>query len=212
METSEDVHMSLERMFLRIASAETDDLLERFLAKHLITAISIVSSQNQEVQNKAILLLSHINKRLKRNVEVQLPVDELISNLLQPEKSNLMQNFLIIYIKMGYGRLNLSKQTEILPKLFGAIVEKSENHQNDLLTICIPVLSQLDKRNVSSWPALNLDSQPHLRKLLTSFFCDLLLLPSARAHSLHSSHPAASSLHCRLHCAFCGGGHSPWTL
>lgn len=43
---------------------------------------------------------------------------------------NLLQNFTIIYIKLGYPRMEMSKQAELVPSVLNAIEGKPLSHQD----------------------------------------------------------------------------------
>ena len=75
----------LERVFLRIGVAESDDQLEKCLYQFLAPTILKAASQHKSVQNKVLELLTHISKRLKSRPAVQLPMDALLGQFANPE-------------------------------------------------------------------------------------------------------------------------------
>lgn len=74
-------------------------------------------------------ILTHVNKRLKSRPMVQLPVESLLEQY-QSTDSSFLQNFSIIYIPMGFPRLNMEKQTELAAKLLNCLEGKPESHQD----------------------------------------------------------------------------------
>lgn len=74
-------------------------------------------------------VLTHVNKRLKSRPMVQLPV-ELLLQQYQTTESTFLHNFSIIYITMGFPRLDQDQQTKLVPLLLNCLEGKPENHQD----------------------------------------------------------------------------------
>lgn len=72
----------LERVFLRVGSAETDEQLENTVDKFLCPVLLKLASTEENVRKKVMELLVHINKRVKSRPNLQLPVADLM-NLYQ---------------------------------------------------------------------------------------------------------------------------------
>ncbi|KDR13581.1 proteasome-associated protein ECM29 homolog isoform X2 [Zootermopsis nevadensis] len=169
----------LERVFLRIGSAESDEQLQSAISKFLPPVLLKLSSQQDGVRKKVMELLVHINKRIKSRPLVQLPVEALLLQYQDPAASSFVTNFTIIYIKLGYPRLPVAKQAELVPCVLNALEGKPQSHQDSLLLILMPVLGHVtvppdpEKRSV----LFGLNERPHIFKLLADFMLDMLLLP-----------------------------------
>jgi proteasome component ECM29 len=74
-------------------------------------------------------LLVHINKRIKNNPRIQLPVEALLLQYQDPAATSFVINFTIIYIKMGFPRLPLTRQIELVPSVLAGIEAKPTMHQ-----------------------------------------------------------------------------------
>jgi proteasome component ECM29 len=74
-------------------------------------------------------LLVHINKRIKNNLRIQLPVEALLLQFQDPAATSFVINFTIIYIKMGFPRLSLQRQMELVPSVLTGIEAKPTMHQ-----------------------------------------------------------------------------------
>lgn len=152
----------LERVFLRLGSAEMDDQLQAAVGKFLPPVLLKLSSTQEGVRKKVMELLIHINKRLKSRPKVQLPVEALLLQYQDPAASSFvtvrfhffknffcftikklykkfsvsktcyfaLQNFTIIYIKMGYPRMDIAKQAELIPSVLNAVEGKPQSHQD----------------------------------------------------------------------------------
>ena len=75
----------LERVFLRIGLAESDEQLEKCLSQFLAPTILKAASPRQSVQNKVMELLTHISKRLKSRPAVKLPMEVLLGQFSSPD-------------------------------------------------------------------------------------------------------------------------------
>ncbi|XP_063216942.1 proteasome adapter and scaffold protein ECM29 isoform X2 [Bacillus rossius redtenbacheri] len=169
----------LERVLFRVGSAESDEQLQSAVSKFLPPVLLKLSSQQDGVRKKVMELLIHINKRVKSRPQVQLPVDALLLQYQDPAASSFVTNFTIIYIKMGFPRLPVTKQAELVPCLLNALEGKPQSHQDSLLLLLMPVLGQVsvpvDARQRGA--LLGLNERPHIARLLSQFVLDLLLLP-----------------------------------
>ncbi|KAI4501123.1 hypothetical protein M0802_003926 [Mischocyttarus mexicanus] len=169
----------LERVFLRLGSADTDEQLQASVCKFLPPVLLKLSSAQEGVRKKVMELLIHINRRVKTRPQVQLPVKALLLQYQDPAASSFVINFTIIYIKLGYPRMEMKKQAELIPSVLNAIDGKPLSHQDSLMLIIMPALGHIsipadpDKR-VS---LLGLQDKPYVSKQLINFMLDVLLLP-----------------------------------
>uniref|UniRef100_A0A8C5WUP7 Proteasome component Ecm29 N-terminal domain-containing protein n=1 Tax=Laticauda laticaudata TaxID=8630 RepID=A0A8C5WUP7_LATLA len=91
----------------------------------------------------------------------------------------ILQNFTIIYVKMGYPRLPVEKQCELAPTLLTAMEGKPQPQQDSLMHLLIPTLFHM-KYPVEPLKAaspFNLAEKPKTVQLLLDFMLDVLLMP-----------------------------------
>ncbi|XP_014217029.1 proteasome-associated protein ECM29 homolog [Copidosoma floridanum] len=174
-----DEKILLERVFLRLGSAETDEQLQAAICKFLPPVLLKLSSSQEEVRKKVMELLMHINKRVKSRSQVQLPVEALLLQYQDPAASTFVINFTIIYIKLGFPRMEISKQAELIPTVLSAIRGKPLSHQDSLMLLIMPALAHV---NIPMDPEkraslLGLQDNPQMTKQLLNFMLDMLLLP-----------------------------------
>ncbi|XP_046357928.2 proteasome adapter and scaffold protein ECM29-like isoform X1 [Haliotis rufescens] len=183
---SQDEHALIERVFLRIGSAESDEQLETALGKFLAPVLIKLNSTEEGIRKKVMELLVHINKRLKSRPKVQLPVEPLLTQYQDPKATPFLTNFTILYIKMGYPRLSPEKQAEFVPQLVNCLEGRPQQHQDSLLQLLIPALLHLKlQQNMAQRRAtFSFCERPAVLKLLLDFMMDVLLLP-------YNSHLAA---------------------
>ncbi|CAL1601518.1 unnamed protein product [Knipowitschia caucasica] len=176
---AQDELNQLERVFLRLGHAETDDQLQDIISKFLPPVLLKLSSVQEGVRKKVMELLVHLNKRIKSRRKIQLPVETLLVQYQDPAAASFVTNFTIIYIKMGYPRLEVEKQCEMAPTLLTAMEGKPQPQQDSLMHLLIPTLYQMKypaDTTKSGFP-FNLTERPKTVQLLLEFMLDVLLMP-----------------------------------
>ncbi|XP_064200970.1 proteasome adapter and scaffold protein ECM29 [Anguilla rostrata] len=176
---AQDELNQLERVFLRLGHAETDDQLQDIISKFLPPVLLKLSSTQEGVRKKVMELLVHLNKRIKSRPKIQLPVETLLVQYQDPSAASFVTNFTIIYIKMGYPRLEVQKQCELAPTLLTAMEGKPQPQQDGLMHLLIPALFHM---KYPAGPAraaspFNLVEKPKTVHLLLDFMLDVLLMP-----------------------------------
>lgn len=84
-------------------------------------------------------ILTHVNKRVKPDPTVQLPMRSLMDVFLSTSVSQIVQNFTIIYVKLGFERLAPAAQEELLPSLLRGISKRHPQIQTTLLNLAVAV-------------------------------------------------------------------------
>ncbi|KAG9346893.1 hypothetical protein JZ751_005820 [Albula glossodonta] len=176
---AQDELNQLERVFLRLGHAETDEQLQDIISKFLPPVLLKLSSTQEGVRKKVMELLVHLNKRIKSRPKIQLPVETLLVQYQDPAAASFVTNFTIIYIKMGYPRLEVQKQCELAPTLLTAMEGKPQPQQDGLMHLLIPTLFHMkypaEPSKVAS-PFI-LVEKPKTVHLLLDFMLDVLLMP-----------------------------------
>ncbi|MFT7807466.1 proteasome-associated protein ECM29 homolog [Arapaima gigas] len=176
---AQDELNQLERVFLRLGHAETDEQLQDIISKFLPPVLLKLSSVQEGVRKKVMELLVHLNKRIKSRPKIQLPVETLLVQYQDPSAASFVTNFTIIYIKMGYPRLAVEKQCELAPTLLTAMEGKPQPQQDCLMHLLIPTLFHMKYPSDSSKAAspFVLFEKPKTVHLLLDFMLDVLLMP-----------------------------------
>ncbi|XP_034043433.1 proteasome adapter and scaffold protein ECM29 [Thalassophryne amazonica] len=194
---AQDELNQLERVFLRLGHAETDEQLQDIISKFLPPVLLKLSSVQEGVRKKVMELLVHLNKRIKSRPKIQLPVETLLVQYQDPAAASFVTNFTIIYIKMGYPRLEVEKQCELAPTLLTAMESKPQPQQDSLMHLLIPSLYHMKypadtSKNASPF---NLTERPSTVQLLLEFMLDVLLMPYGFVlnESLTRAAPSSSS-------------------
>ncbi|GMP91549.1 hypothetical protein CsSME_00042202 [Camellia sinensis var. sinensis] len=101
-----DMEEMLDRMLTRLALCD-DSKLQTLLSKLLPISISSLSSNSSAVRKKVIEILSHVNKRVKHQPEIGLPLSELWKLYTEAHSAPMVKNFCIVYIEMAFERLSV---------------------------------------------------------------------------------------------------------
>ncbi|XP_068278547.1 proteasome adapter and scaffold protein ECM29 isoform X3 [Nyctibius grandis] len=177
---AQDELNQLERVFLRLGHAETDEQLQNIISKFLPPVLLKLSSTQEGVRKKVMELLVHLNKRIKSRPKIQLPVETLLVQYQDPSAVSFVTNFTIIYVKMGYPRLPVEKQCELAPTLLTAMEGKPQPQQDSLMHLLIPTLFHMkypaEPLKAAASP-FNLAEKPKTVQLLLDFMLDVLLMP-----------------------------------
>ncbi|XP_008560300.1 proteasome adapter and scaffold protein ECM29 [Microplitis demolitor] len=191
MAAATDELMLLERVFLCLGNADTDEQLQASVCKFLPPVLLKLSSPQEGVRKKVMGLLIHINRRVKSRPKVQLPVEALLLQYQDPAASSFVINFTIIYIKLGYPRMEMKKQSELIPSVLNAIEGKPLSHQDSLLLMIMPALGNLEIPLSAEKRAalLGLQDKPYVAKQLINFMLDMLLLPYGSVGQAESRDP-----------------------
>lgn len=168
----------LERVLLKLGLTDTDEQLEQQLNKFLGPVLLKIVSPSEEVRKKVMEILTHVNKRLKSRPEVKLDLVPILRHYQESSNSFLI-NFAIIYITLGFPRLDITTQTELVPVILNCLEGKPEVHQNKLLMLILPLLGdiKLPENPVERKALFGLDERQNTKQHLASILLDVLLLP-----------------------------------
>lgn len=169
--------MLLERVLLKLGLAD-DEQLEPQLNKFLGPVLLKITSPSEDVRKKVMEILTHVNKRLKSRNEIKIDLAPILRHYEESNNSFLI-NFAIIYITLGYPRLDIAKQSELVPTILNCIDGKPEIHQNKLLMLILPMLGAIKfpDNPEERKSLLNFDEKPATKQHLLSILLDVLLLP-----------------------------------
>ncbi|RDD46246.1 Proteasome-associated protein ECM29-like protein [Trichoplax sp. H2] len=136
----------LERLLLRFGLAEKDEQLEKELHKFLPSILLKLSHPDEDVRKKVLELLNHVNKRIRNQTDIKLPLDALLDQFQDDATPSFVQNFTTVYLKMGFTRLSLADQLQIVPRLFECITSKTAAQQDRVFQLIVPLFSELKEK------------------------------------------------------------------
>jgi proteasome component ECM29 len=175
----------LERMLTRLALTD-DSKLEAVLAKLLPYAISSLSSSIPSTRQKVMEMLTHINRRVKDQPAIHLPVWDLWK-LYQSADSPMVKNFSIVYIEMAFDRLPMEEKINFAPELLNGLSKLPVQHQDILLRIIAQAMechsNQIDEAVATKYKKISVAEECHL---LLGFCLQTILYqpPSSNAEGM----------------------------
>jgi proteasome component ECM29 len=158
----------LDRMLTRLALCD-DSKLESLVSNLLPLTISSLSSQSPVVRNKVLEILSHVNKRVKHQHEIGLPLLALWKLYTDPAAAPMVRNFAIVYVEMAFERAPAKEREEIAPNTLENVSKLPKQHQEIILRIAIKVIGECHASKISD------DVSAKYRSLITSQDKDLFL-------------------------------------
>ncbi|KAJ7569419.1 hypothetical protein O6H91_01G077400 [Diphasiastrum complanatum] len=124
----------VERLLTRLALTD-DAKLEKVLAKLLPFAISLLASSHNPTRVKVIEILSHINKRVKDQHNIQLPLKDLLSLSRPTNVAPLVKNFSLVYVEMAFERSSFEEREEVIPDMLCDLSSYQAQHQDLFLRL-----------------------------------------------------------------------------
>ncbi|PSR90112.1 Proteasome-associated protein [Actinidia chinensis var. chinensis] len=143
-----EIEEMLDRMLTRLALCD-DSKLQSLLSNLLPLSISTLSSLSPSVRKKVIEILSHVNKRVKHQPEIGLPLSELWKLYMQPHSAPMVKNFCIVYIEMAFERLNVEEKESMASILVANISKLPPQHQEIILRITVKVIGDCHSTRIS---------------------------------------------------------------
>jgi proteasome component ECM29 len=136
-----EIEEMLDRMLTRLALCD-DSKLEPLLSKLLPLTISSLSSSSTAVRNKVLEILSHVNKRVKLQSDIGLPLTELWKLYSESGAAPMIRNFCIVYIEMAFQRVNAQVKEDLAPDLLVNISKLPIQHQEIILRVVVKVIGE----------------------------------------------------------------------
>ncbi|KAE9606271.1 putative proteasome component Ecm29 [Lupinus albus] len=142
-----EIEELLDRMLTRLALSD-DSKLQLLLSKLLPLSISSLSSQSLQVRNKVLEILSHVNKRVKLQPDIGLPLSELWKLYSESGAAPMIRNFCIVYIEMAFQRVSAKEKEELAPFLLVNISKLPLQHQEIILRIVVKVIGECHSKQI----------------------------------------------------------------
>ncbi|KAM0057039.1 putative armadillo-like helical, proteasome component Ecm29 [Helianthus debilis subsp. tardiflorus] len=176
----------LDRMLTRLALCD-EPKLENLLSKLLPLTISSLSRSSSAVRTKVMEILSHVNKRVKHQQHIGLPLEELWQLYMENNAALMVRNFCIVYVEMAFDRVTKEKKENIAPTMIANISELPSQHQDIILRMVLKVIGECHSSQISDEIAAKyrLINEPQDKEMFVEFCLHMLLYqpPSASGGS-----------------------------
>ncbi|GAB2246168.1 hypothetical protein Droror1_Dr00001661 [Drosera rotundifolia] len=138
---------ALDRLLTRLALCD-DSKLEPLLSKLLPFTISSLSPPSVYVRNKVLEILSHVNKRVKHEPQIGLPLSELWSMYTDVNAAPMVRNFCIVYIEMAFERSDITLRKNMAPDLLAHVSKLPQQHQDIILRMTMKVIGECHRSQI----------------------------------------------------------------
>ncbi|KAL5580309.1 hypothetical protein UlMin_012751 [Ulmus minor] len=178
-----EIEEMLDRMLTRLALCD-DSKLEPLLSKLLPITISSLSNNSSAVRKKVLEILSHVNKRVKHQLEIGLPLAVLWNVYSEANAAPMVRNFCIVYVEMAFDRVPKEEKENLAPMLLMNVSKLPNQHQEIILRIVTKVIGEchstrIDDEVVGKYKAVS-NSQD--RELFVEFCLHTILYqPSSQS-------------------------------
>ncbi|MED6198629.1 hypothetical protein PIB30_068265, partial [Stylosanthes scabra] len=175
-----EVEELLDRMLTRLALCD-DSKLQPLLSKLLPLCISSLSSNSAAVRNKVLEILSHVNKRVKLQPDIGLPLSELWELYSESAATPIIRNFCIVYIEMAFQRVSSKvrhpEKEDLAPILLVNISKLPLQHQEIILRIIVKVIGECHSSQIGDQVAAKYKkvNNPQDRDLFIEFCLHTML-------------------------------------
>jgi len=172
---SKDIQL-LETVLTRFAMCE-DEQLEKQLKTLLIPVMQKMNTSNEVVKKKVLEVLGHVNKRVKPLQSIKLPIRELTELFLKEPPTSLVCSFIIMYLDMGFGRIEKSEQANIAPELMKGISNRTLAQRESLLPIFQAVLEHIkipEKEDRENDPRFQFTKSQNDMDTIFNYFLDTM--------------------------------------
>ncbi|XP_024961967.1 proteasome adapter and scaffold protein ECM29 isoform X1 [Cynara cardunculus var. scolymus] len=146
--SDEEIEEVLDRMLTRLALCD-DPNLQNLLSKLLPVTISSLSRPSSAVRTKVMEILSHVNKRVKHQQQIGLPLEELWELYMEVNAAPMVRNFCIVYVEMAFDRVSKEKKENIAPSMIASISKLPPQHQDMILRIVVKVIGECHSSKIS---------------------------------------------------------------
>ncbi|XP_075078275.1 uncharacterized protein LOC107799855 isoform X1 [Nicotiana tabacum] len=143
-----EIEELLDRMLTRLALCD-DSKLQDLLTKLLPLSIASLSSSAPLVRNKVLEILSHVNKRVKHQHDIGLPLSDLWQLYRESNASLMVRNFCIMYVEMAVERARKEDKENMAPNFLANISKLPIQHQDILLRVITKVIGECHSAQVS---------------------------------------------------------------
>lgn len=90
------------------------------LQKLLVIVIGMLKSPHEATRRKILEILSHVNKRIKGQMAIKLPLAELQAMFLDSASPPMTRNFALVYCEMAFERAEAADRLQTVRRLFAS--------------------------------------------------------------------------------------------
>ena len=194
----------LDAAELRIGMTD-DAKLSKLLDPALINILGFLATPSATVRAKVMAILSHLNKRIRADASISLPLDKLAALFSNAATAPFVANFGLVYLEMGLPRASEATRASLVPKMLVDLAARPAAQQDMLLELLMGSLHALPLPRTKAALVGADATLPFLtgeadRAAVLRWLCDLLLYLPPLASAPHTPAPGLSRVAAKRVC------------
>ncbi|KAJ2723286.1 proteasome component M29 [Coemansia sp. Benny D115] len=196
---------------MRFALATTSDKIQKLIDTLLVPLLDKMDASGTAVKTKIIGLLGQINRKLKSNTDVTLPISALAASTFSKPPVGYSQGFRLMYVSMAVERASQEQLVEILPQIIESMHGRPASQQTALGAALLTVFSKVTKLTDSQLQNLGLVNGPaHKSQTLLRYATDIFMLNPVSSQQATDQTTVAPGLSLTAQQAITNEGKAVW--
>ncbi|EJW84428.1 hypothetical protein WUBG_04660, partial [Wuchereria bancrofti] len=123
-------------------------------------------------------VLTHLNRRIKSNLMIMLPLKDILHYLLSSTQKNILgTNFAIVYLKIALDRVDAKDHIAVLPNLLDGLLKYINERKifDQLIVLTARAWISIADLNQQIWPSLEplkINNEKRNVAIMLDSFCD----------------------------------------
>ncbi|KAJ1946585.1 proteasome component M29 [Kickxella alabastrina] len=201
----------LDTLAMRFALATSSEQVQKLITTLLVPLLDKLDSASAAVKAKIIGLLGQINRKLKSNPEVKLPIEALAESTLTKTATGYSQSFKLMYVPMAVERADEDQLVSILPRILDGTRGRPMSQLVVLVTALFTALQKVIKLTDCQIKGLGFgNSFPHRGEIFLKYAADLFMLNPVQPGVQTANIPVAMGLSSSAQLTITNEGKAPW--
>ncbi|KAJ2119129.1 proteasome component M29 [Coemansia sp. RSA 720] len=201
----------VENLQLRFALAQSEEQLQKLITGLLVPLLDKLDIASATVRTKIIALLGQINKKLKGNPGVKIPIDSLLEGTFGKEATGFSQGFRLMYISMAIESAEDQQLVTAIPHLLDGIQSRPSSQQTTLTTSLLMAIWRGPKLSETQVREFDFVSKVHRAVVLVALARDIFLYHASQSKSDSSQMPVSAGLSLERQALLTNNGKARWT-
>ncbi|KAJ2660066.1 proteasome component M29 [Coemansia sp. RSA 1199] len=200
----------VENLQLRFALAQSEEQLQKLITGLLVPLLDKLDIASATVRTKIIALLGQINKKLKGNPGVKIPIDSLLEGTFGKEATGFSQGFRLMYISMAVESAEDQQLATAIPHLLDGIQSRPSSQQTTLTTSLLMAIWRGPKLSETQVREFDFVSKVHRAVVLVALARDIFLYHASQSKS-DSQMPVSAGLSLERQALLTNNSKARWT-
>ncbi|KAJ1780399.1 proteasome component M29, partial [Coemansia sp. RSA 1824] len=201
----------VENLRLRFALAQSEEQLQKLITGLLLPLLDKLDIASATVRSKIIALLGQINKKLKGNPGVKIPIDSLLEGTFGKEATGFSQGFRLMYISMAVESAEDQQLATAIPHLLDGIQSRPSSQQTTLTTSLLMAIWRGPKLSETQVREFDFVSKIHRAVILVALARDIFLYRASEPKPDSSQVPVSAGLSLERQALLTNNGKTRWT-